>query len=154
MPHGTVLIRWLVDPARQEELLGDLEELRGHRGRLRAWYDVASVCVRQSRLRAWRPARFAVAAMLLGAAAALTPRSGHRAVRATDAAGSFTLEFDGPSVVAATLGGSPVPAERLVQSGGRLVIRGGAGTRDLIIRLRPDGSFYWRGRDSQAASRP
>ncbi len=71
----------------------------------------------------------------------------HRIVTARDAAGSFVLEFDGLRVVRATLDGAPVAAERLVQDNGRLVIRGGAGSGgDLNIRLRPDGSFYWRGR--------
>jgi hypothetical protein len=82
--------------------------------------------------------------ILAGAVIARDPT--HRIVTARDAAGSFVLEFDGLRVVRATLDGAPVAAERLVQDNGRVVIRGGSGRGDLNIRLRPDGSFYWRGR--------
>lgn len=142
-----LLVRWLVDPARREELLGDLEELRPGRAALRTWLDALSVCLRQSRFRPRSPARAAVVAVLL-AWAALPPAQGpgRRVVSAEDPAGRFTLALEGRQVVAATLDGTPLPAERLVQSAGRLVIRGGDGPRDLNIRLRPDGRIYWRPR--------
>ena len=90
------LVRWLVDPARQEELLGDLEELAG-RGTGRFWLDVASVCVRQSRLVAAvrTPSRLAAALALLACAFGLHAAS--LAVRATlvgyDAVATFQDEL-------------------------------------------------------------
>jgi hypothetical protein len=70
-------------------------------------------------------------------------------VVARDPAGTFALEFEGSRVVAATLDGAPVARDRIQQSAGRLVIRGGAGNRDLDIELHRDGSFSWQGRSPQ-----
>lgn len=150
------LVRWLVDPARQEELLGDLEELAG-RGTARFWLDVASVCVRQSRLvtAARSPSRLAAALAVLAALAMGTTASGLRTVRAVDPAGEFTLKFDGARVVGATLDGAPVSPHRLVQQAGRLVIRGGGDAgNDLNIRLASNGSFYWSPRSPRPTTRP
>jgi hypothetical protein len=150
------LVRWLVDPARQEELLGDLEELAG-RGPARCWLDVVSVCVRQSRLVAAvrRPSRLAAVVAVLAAAAMSSTAPALRTVRAVDPAGEFTLEFDGVRVVHATLDGAPVPPHRLVQQPGRLVIRGGGDAgNDLNIRLAANGSFYWRARSPRPDTRP
>jgi len=150
------LVRWLVDPARQEELLGDLEELAG-RGPGRLWLDVVSVCVRQSRLVAAvrSPSRLAAVVAVLAAVAMSSTAPALRTVRAVDPAGEFTLEFDGARVVHATLDGAPVPPHRLVQQPGRLVIRGGGDAgNDLDIQLASDGSFYWSARSPRPTTRP
>jgi hypothetical protein len=144
MPDALSLIAWVVDRDRREEILGDLCELRARESVAAFWGDVVSVCLHAPRVRRW--AGTAAALLLLGVAVIARDKS-HRIVTARDAAGSFVLEFEGLRVVRATLDGAPVAAERLVQDNGRLVIRGGAGRGgDLNIRLRPDGSFYWRGR--------
>ncbi len=142
MPNPLSLVAWVVDRDRREEILGDLCELRARESVAAFWGDVVSVCVHAPRARRWVGT---AAALLLGVAVIARDPS-HRIVTARDAAGAFVLEFDGLRVVRATLDGAPVAAERLVQDNGRLVIRGGAGSGDLNIRLRPDGSFYWRGR--------
>jgi hypothetical protein len=152
------LVRWLVDPARQEELLGDLEELagRGPRGN-RFWLDVVSVCVRQSRLVAAvrTPSRLAAALAVVAALTLGSTAPTLRTVRAVDPAGEFTLEFEGARVVRATLDGAPVPPHRLVQQPGRLVIRGGGDAgNDLNIRLASNGAFYWRARSPRPATQP
>jgi len=142
------LVRWLVDPARQEELLGDLEELRG-RGAPRLWIEAASACLRLSRLTApgRTRTRLAVLVVLLAVVALCSRTSTRRSVRALDPAGEFTIEFDGARVVGVTLDGALVAPERLVQTRGRLVIRGGGDAgHDLNIRLGAHGSFYWRAR--------
>ena len=144
MPDALSLVAWVVDRDRREEILGDLCELRARESVARFWGDVVGVCLHAPRVRRW--VGTAAALLLLGVAGIARDNS-HRIVTARDAAGSFVLEFDGLRVVRATLAGAPVAAERLVQESGRLVIRGGAGGGDdLNIRLRPDGSFYWRGR--------
>jgi hypothetical protein len=143
MPDALSLVAWVVDRDRREEILGDLCELRQRESGAAFWGDVLGVCLHAPRLRRW----MGTAASLLVLGIAVSARSpGHRIVTARDRAGSFVLEFDGLRVVRASLDGAPVAAERLVQGNGRLVIRGGAGSGDLNIRLRPDGSFYWRGR--------
>ncbi|HET7250984.1 MAG TPA: hypothetical protein VFI79_14125 [Gemmatimonadales bacterium] len=144
MPDALSLVAWVVDHDRREEILGDLCELRARESVARFWGDVVGVCLHAPRVRRW--VGTAAALLLLGVAGIARDNS-HRIVTARDAAGSFVLEFDGLRVVRATIDGAPVAAERLVQETGRLVIRGAAGGGDdLNIRLRPDGSFYWRGR--------
>lgn len=145
MPDALSLVAWVVDRDRREEILGDLCELRARESVARFWGDVVGLCLHAPRVRRW--VGTAAAALLLLGVAGIARDNSHRIVTARDAAGSFVLEFDGLRVVRATLDGAPVAAERLVQENGRLVIRGGAGGGDdLNIRLRPDGSFYWRGR--------
>jgi hypothetical protein len=151
MPNPLSLVAWVVDRDRREEILGDLCELRARESVAAFWGDVVSVCVHAPRVRRW--VGTAAALLLLGVAVIARDPS-HRIVTARDAAGAFVLEFDGLRVVRATLDGAPVAAERLVQDNGRLVIRGGAGSGDLNIRLRPDGSFYWRGRAPRSTSTP
>ena len=135
---------------RLEELIGDLVELRGRRRWWRLWWDVASICGREPRVHAGvlLGAAFAMGALLLRHPEGTRMR---RTIRATDPAGWFTLEFEGRRVIAASLDGTPVARDRLIQTGGRLVIRGGAGggRRDLNIRIRPDGAIYWQGRTRQ-----
>ena len=143
MPNALSLVAWVVDRDRREEILGDLCELRARESVAAFWGDVLGVCLHAPRVRRWAGTG---AALLLLGVAVLARDPGHRIVTARDAAGSFVLEFDGLRVVRATLDGAPVAADRLLQDNGRLVIRGGAGSGDLNIRLRPDGSFYWRGR--------
>jgi hypothetical protein len=149
MPDALSLVAWVVDRNRREEILGDLCELRTRESVAAFWGDVVGVCLHAPRVR--RLVGTAAALLLLWVAAPARDTS-HRIVTARDAAGSFVLEFDGLRVVRATLDGAPVAAERLVQDNGRLVIRGGAGSGDLNIRLRPDGSFYWRARDPLTTS--
>ncbi|MGE5142182.1 MAG: hypothetical protein ACM3OA_01950 [Acidobacteriota bacterium] len=145
MPDALSLVAWVVDRDRREEILGDLCELRARESVARFWGDVVGLCLHAPRVRRW--VGTAAAALLLLGVAGIARDNSHRIVTARDAAGSFVLEFDGLRVVRATLDGAPVAAERLVQENGRLVIRDGAGGGDdLNIRLRPDGSFYWRGR--------
>ncbi len=143
MPDALSLVAWVVDRDRREEILGDLCELRARESVAAFWSDVLGVCLHAPRVRRWAGT---AAAMLLLAVVGIARDPGHRIVTARDAGGVFVLEFDGLRVVRATLDGAPVAAERLVQEHGRLVIRGGAGSGALNIRLRPDGSFYWRGR--------
>ena len=153
---SAALVRWLVDPARAEELLGDLEELERAGGR-RLWRDVASVCVRQSRLAAAARRPTWVAGVLAAGAVLLLSSNAAplRRVRAVDPAGEFTLEFAGARVVGATLDGARVPPQRLVHEAGRLVIRGaGDAGGDLTIRLAPDGAFYWRARSPRPSVTP
>lgn len=149
------LVRWLVDPARQEELLGDLEELAGRRPG-RHWLDVVSVCIRQTRFAAAlrSPSRLATALAVLAAVAVSATAPPLRTVRAVDPAGEFTLEFDGSRVVGATLDGAPVPPHHLVQQPGRLVIRGGDAGNDLNIRIAANGSFSWEARSRRPAPQP
>ena len=144
MPDALSLVAWVVDRDRREEILGDLCELRSRESVAAFWGDVLGVCLHAPRVRRWVGS---AAALLILGGAVIARDPTHRIVTARDAAGSFVLEFDGLRVVRATLDGAPVAAERLMQDNGRVVIRGGAGSRgDLNIRLRPDGSFYWRGR--------
>ena len=149
MPDALSLVARVVEPGRREEILGDLCELRARESSGAFWSDVVGVCLRAPRVR--RCVGTAAALVVVGIAVILHDPT-HRIVMARDAAGSFALEFDGLRVVRATLDGAPVAAERLVQNNGRLVIRGGAGNADLNIRLRPDGSFYWRSRAPRTTS--
>ena len=150
MPDALSLVAWAVDPDRREEILGDLSELRARESLAAFWGDVLGICLHAPRVRRWAGT---TAALLLVGIAVMARDPSHRIVTARDAAGAFVLEFDGLRVVRATLDGAPVAAERLVQQNGRLVIRGGAGRAgDLNIRLRPDGSFYWRSRERLTAS--
>ena len=143
------LIHWLVEPDRQEEILGDLEELNAHQAG-HAWRDTLSVCARQFRYRASAARGVVVAALLAEAALFASPGATFRVVRATDAAGSFTLQLRGSRVLAASLDGRPVDRVRLIQTADRLVIRNGDGPRDLVIRLEPGGRLSWQGRASHA----
>ena len=149
IPDPLSLVARVVESDRREEILGDLCELRARESSGAFWGDVVTVCLRAPRVRRWA----GTVAVLVLVGMAGTPRDpAHRIVRARDAAGSFALEFDGLRVVRATLDGAPVAAERLLQDNRRLVIRGGAGSGDLNIRLRPDGSFYWRSRTPRTTS--
>ncbi len=67
----------------------------------------------------------------------------HYVVNAVDPAGSFTLEIRDRLVIAATLDGTSVQPERVVQTGDTLVIRGGDHGRDFIIALKPRGGIRW-----------
>ncbi len=149
MPDPLRLVAWVVDRDCREEILGDLCELRTTESVAAFWGDVMGVCLHAPRARRWMGT---AAVLLLLGLAFISRNPTHRIVEARDAAGTFALEFDGLRVVRATLDGTPVAPERLVQDNGRLVIRGGAGSSDLNIRLRPDGSFYWRGRVPRSTS--
>ena len=136
--------------SRLEELIGDLLELRGRRPWWLLWWDVASLCARASSVHA---GALLIAVLAMGVLLLHHPPLSplRRTIRATDPAGWFTLEFEGRRVVAASLDGTPVAPERLIQTDGRLVILGGAGggRRNLNIRIRPDGAIYWQGRSPQ-----
>jgi len=153
-----LVVRVLCDPGRQEELAGDLQELyllrrrrSGSRAALaRLGLDLVSACLRQSRLRAWCPRQWAVAGALVatvlaGSAAANGPGEPYT-ITATDAGGTFTLEFQHGAILSATLDGSPVPASRIVQRGQRLVLRGGDAGRDLEVAVTERGGIHWEGR--------
>jgi len=137
-----------VAPDRREEILGDLEESLAH-GRPGIWQDVASTCIRRWRHRrlALNGAMAAAALIALWAQAAPGPR--HQLIRATDDAGSFSLEFRGSRVVAVRMDGEPVLRARLHRRDRDLVIQGGDGDRDLVIHLGAGTSFTWAGRQAR-----
>jgi hypothetical protein len=159
------VLRWAVDPACREEIAGDLVELyarRRRRGgaaaaRRNLWRDVASVCLRQSRLAAWArrrpiPAAAAALAAITLAALGLAPRAPaaplHYTVNAADPAGVFTLEFEGTRIIGATMEGEPVELERLRQDALHLVIVGGDEGRDFEIAVKPEGGITWQPRSA------
>jgi hypothetical protein len=145
-------------PERRDELVGDLHEL--HERRRRRWgprragwrlgLDVASACVRQSRFHAWSPRQWAVAgalvAVLLAGSAGAGGSTEPYRITATDAAGTFTLEFHHGAVQSAALNGSPLPFHRVIQTGRRVVLRGADAGHDLEIALTPRGGIRWEGR--------
>jgi hypothetical protein len=152
-----VVVRTLCDPSRQEELAGDIQEL--FRLRRRRWgprpalarlgLDLVSAGVRQSRLRAWGARQWALAGALVttvlaGSAVANGPDQPYT-ITATDAAGTFSLEFQHGAVLSATLNGSPLPPHRMVQGRKRVVLRGADAGRDLEIALTR-GGIRWEGR--------
>ncbi len=156
------LLRWAVDPARRDEIAGDLVELYARRrsrlgpaaARRDLRRDVVSVCVRQSRLAAWARRRPIPAAAALAvatvAALARAPRAPAAPIRytvdAVDPGGAFTLEFEGTRVLGATMDGEPVRLERLRQDSLRLVIAGGDAGRDFEIAIKPEGGIQWQPR--------
>lgn len=144
MAIASRLLGWLVERDRREEILGDVTELAGTRSPVALWRDILSVCVRAPRV--LRGSALMGAAALVITASVTARREDRRVVLARDPAGTFSLVFHGSQVVGASLDGVPVPPERLVRTAEGLVIRGGAGDRDLNIRLGPGGRFYWQGR--------
>jgi len=157
-PALAVVVRVLCDPSRQEELAGDIQELYLLRRRrsgpwaavVRMGLDLASACLRQSRLRAWGPRQWAVAgalvATVLAGSAAANGRGEPYTITATDAAGTFALELQQGAVLSATLDGFRLPSDRVVQTGPRLVLRGADAGRDLEIALTARGGIRWEGR--------
>ena len=156
----STLVRWLCDPAAQEELSGDLEELYAirvrrlgpTRARLRTGLDLLSVCVRQSRARAWTAKQWATGALLAGCMAA-TARGPALPVElvtitARDAAGPFTLTLRGHQVIAATVNAIPLPLTRIRQSGSQLTLVGAGTGGDLEIAITPAGGITWEGRSA------
>jgi hypothetical protein len=143
------LTRLLVDPDRREEILGDLEEARTTRGALGHYRDLASVCLRQSRL-GWRHAVGVVA--LLGLATSLWHTSPVKTVAAQDDAGRFTLRFVGRDVVGATLDGEEVPRRRILRDGELLIIRDARGAEALRLRILGASTFTWKGRPPSSDS--
>lgn len=156
------LLRRVLDPDHQEEILGDLEETltaeRRRFGRRRAlaryWRSVADVCVRQSRAATWlrherSPAAVALAALAFAGVlqwATGLAAFGAYTVHATDPAGTFTLSFRGAQVVAATLDGRAVSSDRLIQSAHALRIVRGDGDRDLVVELTGERHIRWSAR--------
>jgi beta-lactamase regulating signal transducer with metallopeptidase domain len=68
-------------------------------------------------------------------------------VRAEDDAGAFTLAVERGRVVAATLAGTPVAPERLVQRRDSVILLSERGDPRLAIQLLPDG-IRWSGRST------
>ena len=159
------LVAWCCDPERREEIAGDLEELHARRVRrlgvaraaARTGVDLASVCVRQSRVRGWSGRRWAVTGAVLatlaagGAGAPDLPADPYT-ITATDAGGTFTLDLHRGRVLAATLNGIPLAAERIVQHGARLILRGADRGVDLEVAVTSDGGIAWAGRRAPPAN--
>lgn len=138
------LLGLLIDPARLEEILGDLEESRANRTTWARRRDVLSVCLNQSRLRTVPrelalPAVAAVSALLLFSWPMRT-----RTVAAHDDAGRFTVKFAGSEVVGATVDGERVPREQITRTGAEVVIA--AGPVPLRLRIVGNASFVWESR--------
>jgi hypothetical protein len=155
------VIRWACDPAKIEVLEGDLRELfelraaaLGRRVALqRCAADAVSVCLRHSRFTTPAARRRAIPLMAaaLVAGVVVIGRAGpdHYTVQAHDPAGRFTLEVRDGRVLAATMDGSSVHPERLIQRGDTLVIQGGDGGRDFRLTIKPKG-IEWQARRSPA----
>ena len=164
-PLAAVLLRVFCDPARQEELAGDLEELMARRSQRagtrpaerRLWLDLLSVCLRQSRARSWTARQWATGGLVLAtvAAGAVSAHdrlpAGPYTISARDAAGSFTLRLRSGKLLDATVNELPFPAQRIVRSSSGFVLLGagapiGGIPGDLVIRLTPQGGISWEGR--------
>jgi len=144
------LLRWVCDPAKIEAFAGDLEELHGGRLSWRCVRDTVSICIRHSRLTApvhRTTRRSLIAAAILLVLSGRVPQSAfHYTVRATDPAGEFTLEILDRTVIAATLDGTPVQPEHVVQTGDTLVLKGGDRGRDFVIAIKAQGGITWAAR--------
>lgn len=141
------VVRMLCEPAWHEEILGDLEELRGQRG-VSSTRHVVSVVLRCRRRRRQGAGMLAVATMLL-VALLINRVQASRApltISASDAAGAFTLEFAGHRVVAATVDGVALPADRIAQDDDRIWLRGANHGKDLVIHVPARDSIAWSGR--------
>lgn len=137
----------LCEPAWHEEILGDLEELRGQRG-VSSTRHVVSVVLRCRRRRRQGAGMFAVATVFL-VALLINRVQASRApltISASDAAGAFTLEFAGHRVVAATVDGVALSADRIAQDDDRIWLRGANHGEDLVIHVPARGSIAWSGR--------
>ncbi len=173
MKLSATLIGWLCDPARQEELAGDLEELRARRSERhgaryaasRGWLDLLSVCLRQSRMRSWTPKQWVLSGLLVATlAAGSLPAddglpTGPYGIAARDAAGAFTLKLRQGRVLEATLDEQPFPLARVMQSGARITLLGAGPRRqgragDLEITLTPEGGIRWAGRPAPDPGAP
>jgi hypothetical protein len=137
------LLRWVCEPDKLEAFAGDLEELYGDRFQWRCVRDVLSICVRHSRtmLRS-----LAAAVVLLLVSGQHAPSAFHYTVHAIDPAGGFTLEILGRRVIGATLDGTTLQPEQLVQSGDSLVLKGANRGRDFVIAIKPRGGITWTAR--------
>lgn len=141
------VVRMLCEPAWHEEILGDLEELRGQRG-VSSTRHVVSVVLRCRRRRRQGAGMFAVATVFL-VALLINRVQASRApltISASDAAGAFTLEFAGHRVVAATVDGVALSADRFAQDDDRIWLRGANHGEDLVIHVPARGSIAWSGR--------
>jgi beta-lactamase regulating signal transducer with metallopeptidase domain len=70
----------------------------------------------------------------------------HALVQANDPAGPFTVELIGGRLVAATIDGASVPAERIVQRGHQVRLLDAAGRPELTLDVRAPGTIHWRPR--------
>ncbi len=153
-------IRVFCDPARHEELAGDLEELHARRieregagtARRRLWMDLASLGVRQSRLRAWTARQWTMGGVALATLAAGSVGAGDDfprgaiTISARDPAGSFMLRFGDGQVLEARVNEVRFPAERIRRISRGVVLLGAGMPGDLEIRLTPEGGIAWKGR--------
>ena len=83
------------------------------------------------------------AAILLLLSGRVPQSAFHYTVLATDPAGEFTLEILDARVIAATLDGTPVQPEHVVQTGDTLVLKGGDRGRDFVIAIQSQGGITW-----------
>lgn len=152
-PARETLLRLLVDPARFEEIVGDLEESRPTRTALDQLRDVASVCFRQSRLRTV-PGSLAVPLVTaLGALILLAQPVPVFTVRAHDDAGTFSVQFVGREVVGAIIGGEVVRRDQLTREGDFVIIRSGTATDELRLRILGEARFEWTNRSAPGLNR-
>ncbi len=70
-------------------------------------------------------------------------RGVHALVQARDPAGPFTVELVGGTLVAATIDGSPVPSDRIVQEGPRVALLDADGRSQLTLRVEAPGTIHW-----------
>ncbi|MEO5800923.1 MAG: hypothetical protein ABIS00_15885 [Gemmatimonadales bacterium] len=138
------LLRLLIDPARIEEILGDLEESRGSRAAASHCRDLLSVCVRQSRLRTVPRSLALPLVAALAALVLLAYPAPLQTVLAADDAGTFTIRFAGREVVGATVDGVEVPPKSIRHEGDLVIIP--SGSEALRLRVAGAASFVWESR--------
>jgi len=67
-------------------------------------------------------------------------------IQARDPAGPFALRIRQGRVVAASVGREPLPPARILQSGARVTLVGGAREPILDLTVSPQGSIFWNAR--------
>jgi beta-lactamase regulating signal transducer with metallopeptidase domain len=67
----------------------------------------------------------------------------HAVIQAHDPAGPFTVELVGRKLVAATIGGESVPADRIVQAGNTVRLLDPGGQPELTLEVRLRGGIHW-----------
>jgi len=67
----------------------------------------------------------------------------HATIQAHDPAGPFTVELVGRKLVAATIAGESVPADRIVQAGNTVRLLDPGGRPELTLEVRLRGGIHW-----------
>jgi beta-lactamase regulating signal transducer with metallopeptidase domain len=70
----------------------------------------------------------------------------HAMISANDPAGPFTVELMGTRLVAATIDGRAVPAQRIVQQGTRVALLDAEGRPELTLRVEAPAAIHWTAR--------